>query len=363
MDAGCGASDGGGARARRAKYVSLKDVAAAAGVSFQTASKVLNGHGRVAPATEAEILRAVHELGYVRNALARGLVTEGSRAVGVVTSSLNDQIMARFVAGAEAEARRQGFMVLLVVLGASRQDVGEYLELLAERRVDGILVAAPEAEGDPAIAGALRGRAPIVSLHRLPGEHVPLVGSDHTETGLLATRHLLLHGHRTVGTIMGPKERHVSHARLAGYHQALAERDAADQDALVEESDWTAAGAYLATLRLLERVPSMTALFAQNDNMALGALRALHESGRRSPEEFAVIGCDDTPISAYTWPPLSTIRIPFERTGQVAMAQLLGMARGEPPPPASTLLPVELVARESCGCTFAPTRLVVAASL
>lgn len=363
MAAGNGVPEGGDARQRGARYVSLKDVAAAAGVSFQTASKVLNGRGKVAPATEAEIFRAVRELGYVRNALARSLVTAGSRAVGVVTSTLSDQIMARFVAGAEAEARRQGFVVVLVVLGASGADVGENLELLAERRVDGILVAAPEAEGDPAIAGALRGRAPIVSLHRLPGERVPLVGSDHVETGLLATRHLLLHGHEIIGTIIGPRERQVSHARLAGYRAALAERGASCDDALVEEADWTAAGAYLATVRLLERLPSMSALFAQNDDMALGALRALHEAGRRSPEDFAVVGCDDTPISAYTWPPLTTVRIPFEQTGRVAMAQLLGMARGEPPPPNSTLLPVELVARESCGCNSAAAHLVAAGSL
>jgi LacI family transcriptional regulator len=335
-------------------YASLKDVAGRAGVSFQTVSKVLNGHGSVAPATLERIRRAAEEVGYVPNALARGLVTRGTKTLGIIAADPSDHVLGRFVVAAEGEARRRGWATLVANVDEAASDVGRYVELLSERRVEGILMAAPQAESDPDLGEKLRGHVPLVSLHTIQGLRVPLVGSDHTETGMLAVRHLILHGHTTIGVVAGTLGRYVTGARMTGYASALREaavREGGDE--LVEEGDWTTAGGYLATMRLLDRVPGLTALFVHNDYMAMGAIRALYERGLRVPEDVAVVGCDDAPMAAYTVPSLTTVRVPFEDTGRVAMGLLLRVVGGEPPPTTSTLLPVELVARASCGCAVA----------
>ncbi len=332
-------------------YASLKDVAGRAGVSFQTASKVLNGGGSGAPATLERIRRAAEEVGYVPNALARGLVTKGTKTLGIITADPSDHVLGRFVVGAEAEARQRGWVPMLINVDHAGSDVGRYVELLSERRVDGILMAAPQAEGDPVLGERLCGRLPVVSLHRIEGVRVPLVGSDHVETGLLAVRHLLLHGHRLIGVVTGLAARQVTNSRLAGHRRALTEADVAADPELVEEGDWTVAGGYLSTMRLLQRAPGVSALFVHNDYMAMGALRALYERGLRVPDDVAVVGCDDAPLAAYAVPSLTTVRVPFEETGRVAIAQLLRLIAGEAVMESGpTLLPVELVARASCGC-------------
>lgn len=339
------------ASSEREGYASLKDVATRAGVSFQTVSKVLNGGGTVTPATVARIHRAVEEIGYVPNALARGLVTRGTRTIGIVSADLSDHGLGRFVLAAEVGARRRGWATIVANVDAFGSDVTRCVDLLAARRVEGILMAAPQAESDPALGRRLAGRLPVVGLHHIHGLCVPLVGSDHVQTGRLAVAHLLGHGHRELGVVAGPLERSVTRARMAGGADAL--QDAGLATGLgdrVQEADWTTLGGYRAALRLLDRCPSLTALFVHNDDMAMGVLRALHERGRRVPDDVAVIGCDDARQAAFTIPSLTTIRVPFDRTGHTAMELLIGVVDGASAPTASTLLPVELVIRASCGC-------------
>jgi LacI family transcriptional regulator len=157
-----------------------------AGVSFQTAGKVLNGKGSASPETRERILSAARDLGYVPNALARSLVTRSTCTIGIVASDLNDAELARFVVGAEREARRQGHGVLIGSIDRDGADAERYLRMLLERRVDGILTAAPQMEHDARIGELLRGPVPAVSIHRIPGGGLPLVGSDHVETAMLA---------------------------------------------------------------------------------------------------------------------------------------------------------------------------------
>lgn len=317
-------------------------------------SKVLNGGGSVSPATLERIRRAADEVGYIPNALARGLVTRGTKTVGIIAADPSDHVLGRFVVAAEVEARRRGWATIVANVDAFGSDFGRYVEVLSERRVDGLLMAAPQAEHDPGLGDRLRGRLPVVSLHTIEGLRVPLVGSNHVETGLLAGRHLILHGHHTVGVIAGTLGRHVTVARMTGLARAFAEAELEPPDEdLLEEGDWTTPGGYIATMRLLDRAPGLTALFAHNDYMAIGAIRALYERGRAVPGEVAVVGCDDAPVAPYTVPSLTTVRVPFEDTGRVAMELLLRMVAGGAAPTTSTLLPVELVARASCGCAVA----------
>ncbi len=318
-------------------------------MSFQTAGKVLNGKGTVSATTRERILRAARELNYVPNAVARGLVTQKTFTIGIVATDLDDAQLARFVVGAEREARRRGHAVLIGNVGANGTDAERYLQMLLERRVDGILTAAPQMERDARVGELLRGPTPAVSIHRVPGGGISLVGSDHHRTGLLATRHLLDLGHRRIATITGSAERQVTVRRLEGYEKALAEKDVAFDPDLVACGDWVADGAHGATLRLLERVPDATAFFAQNDVMALGVLSALRERGLAVPEDVAVVGCDDVPLAAHAAPPLTTVQVPFHETGETAVRLLLDTIAGEVEEPERVLLPVRLVVRESCG--------------
>ncbi len=330
--------------------VSLRDVASRAGVSFQTVGKVLNGKGTVSTETRERILEAASELGYVPNALARSLVTQSTSTIGIIASDLSDYILARFVVGAEREARGREHGVLIGSLNEKGSDAGRYLRVLLERRVDGILSAAPQLENDVRIGEMLRGSVPTVSLHHVPGGGVPVVGSDHVRTGFLATRHLLELGHRRIATVRGDEDRRVTFSRLKGYRRALEEAGVAFDPDLVEAGGWEPEGGYGATMRLLERAPDITAIFSQNDTMALGVLSALYDRGMSVPDDCAVVGCDDIPLAAHTIPPLTTVHVPFYDTGETAARLLIDMIDGREKEPAPrTLLPVHLVRRVSCG--------------
>jgi LacI family transcriptional regulator len=329
----------------------LRDVASKAGVSFQTAGKVLNGKGSVSPKTRERILDAAENLGYVPNALARSLVTRSTCTIGIVASDLSDAELARFVVGAEREARRQGHGVLIGSIDRGGTDAERYLNMLLERRVDGILTAAPQMERDARIGKLLRGTVPAVSIHRVLGARIPLVGSDHLETALLATRHLLGLGHRRIATVVGSRGRQVTSMRLEGYERALKEAHVPLDPDLVESGNWMADEAYRATIRLLDRAPDITAIYAQNDLMALGVMSALYGRRLSVPEDCAVVGCDDIPMAKHTIPPLTTVHVPFYETGEAAVRLLLDIIAGRMDRPKRVLLPVHLVCRGSCGAS------------
>ena len=332
------------------RYVSIKEVAAAAGVSFQTAGKVLNGGSvRVSAETEARIVDAARRLGYRPNTLARSLVRRTTATLGMVATDVTDAAISQICGAAEQAARRRGHAVLVGHLDRGGDDGTDIVRMLIERRVDGVIAAAPELEESGEVADVLRTYVPAVSLHAVPGGGVPVVGSNHRDTGRLATEHLLGLGHRVIGTVTGPFRRRVVRSRLHGYEDAL-RHDGIDPDEdLVAEADWTPGGAAEAARLLLRRAPGVTAIFAQNDTMAIGVLSALAEAGRRVPDDVAVVGCDDVPFAAYLVPALTTVRVPLAETGERVVDLLLRATAGEPPPEDPVLLPVGLIVRASCG--------------
>ncbi len=327
-------------------YVSLKDVAARSGVSFQTASKVLNGRpGVVAPSTRERIMRAAAELGYVPNAMARGLVRQASVTIGVLADDFADLAVSQFVLAAQRAAASRGHGALISSVHA---DINVELAVrkLLEYRVDGILVAAPTMEDEPSLGVALRGPLPVVSINRIHGGGVPTIGSDHKVTASLAAEHLLELGHRRIGTVTGPKGRQVVQARMRGFRAALRAAGQPLPERRIVEGDWTFDGGWSATHRLLDADPTVTAIFVHNDSMAMGALKALHERGVKLPDACSVVGCDDLSFAGYLVPPLTTVRIPFQETGERAATLLLDRIGGKEIP-SRDLLPVELVVRES----------------
>jgi LacI family transcriptional regulator len=329
-------------------YVSLRDVAARSGVSFQTASKVLNGRsGVVSPTTRERILSAAGELGYIPNAMARGLVRRSSVSVGVLADDVTDQAVSQFVLAAQRAAAGRGHAALISSVHAN-VDPAEALRKLLEHRVDGVLVAAPSVEDNEQVGEVLRGAIPAVSINRIHGGGVPLIGSDHAVTGALAAQHLLALGHRNIGTVTGPRERQVVQSRMRGFRAALREAGETLPIRRVMEADWTHEGGFIATHRLLAAAPEITALFVHNDVMAIGALRALAERGLRVPAECSLVSCDDLAFAEYLVPALTTVRLPFQETGDRAAQLLLDHIRGQQIP-ARNLLPVELVVRASTG--------------
>ena len=341
------------------RYASLKEVAARAGVSFQTASKVLNGDAsvRVSARTAERILAAARELGYSPNTVARSLVRRSTRILGLVASDMADGALARFAVAAEREARRHGHAVLVGNLGPGGEDGAEVVRMLIERRVDGLIAAAPQLEDDLEVAELMRSHIPTVSLHHVPGGGVPVVGSNHRHAGRLATEHLVALGHRRIGVVAGPLRRRVVRTRLRGYQDTLRDAGLEPDEDLVVEADWTAGGAASATRLLLERERALTAVFVHSDAMAIGVLSTLAAAGRRVPADVAVVGCDDMPFAAYLTPALTSVRVPFVETGQQAVRLLLRRIQEEDVPNDPVLLPVDLQVRDSCGAGRAERRV------
>ena len=328
-------------------HSSLKDVAAKAGVSFQTASKVLNGKGGFSPITRARIMAAAQTLEYVPNALARSLATRSTYTIGVIATDLSDTTLAQHIVGVEREARRRGLCVIIGSLDRSGSDAEDYLKVLLERRVDGIIIDAPVTESNERIGEMLRSSMPAVSMHEIAGGGVSVVSIDDRHSGLLAVRHLLSLGHKRIGMITGARRRRVTAERTTAYRQALGEFGITFDPALVEEGHWEVEDGYRGAQRLLDRARDITAIYAQNDMMAIGVLGAVHDRGLRVPDDCAVVGCDNLPMASRTIPPLTTVDVPFYATGEMAMQTLVELMAVKNPEPMRRVLPVHMIYRSS----------------
>lgn len=331
------------------KRATIRDVATHAGVSHQTVSRVINRNPNVAEPTRERVLTAIRELGYVPSPMARGLISNRTHSLGVVADDISDGFFARVVAGAEAEARRRGYYLMIGSVEPDDDERG-YLRLMLERRVEGLILARPSVPLEPAdLLPAHSAGVPLVSVgsSELPG--FPVVDVDNRQGGYDATRHLLDQGHRRIATIVGPREWPSAAARLEGYRRAVAEARVTEDPALVEPaSSWGLGSGLAAVKRLLERGTVFTAIFAQSDLIALGAIRQLRDAGLRVPDDVSVVGFDDLPVADYVEPALTTVHQPMQEVGALAAALVLDqLAGGEAPAARTHLLPAMLVVRQS----------------
>jgi LacI family transcriptional regulator len=334
---------------RLTRRVSVKDVAARSGVSFQTTSKVLNGGGSVSEVTRARILQAASDLGYVPNLQARSLVMQRTRTIGLIAGDFSDPGLSRCLAGAEQEARRQGFGLMLTSIEPEGSGTEYALPAMMERRVDGILLAAPQMEEDRALSHVLDRTLPVVSLNHIAGSSVPTVTADDEQAGYVSTRHLLDLGHRVIGALTGLRGRRLTQSRQRGFRKALDEAGVESAPDLVEEAGTDVAGGLAALPRLLARRSDTTAIFCHHDLVAVGALTALRAAGKRVPGDCSVAGCDGLDSAAFTTPPLTTVRVPFYDIGAEAMRVLLRMVTSGSVGGGSVVVPVGLIARASTG--------------
>ncbi|MEU8818809.1 LacI family DNA-binding transcriptional regulator [Actinoplanes sp. NPDC048796] len=323
----------------------MSDVAARAGVSHQTVSRVLNGHPHVSPTTRTRVLAAIAELGYRRNLSARVLATGRSNVVGVVaqnTTLYGPSSMVQAIGEAALGADLSltvGHVAGYDATAASRRIV----ERLVQQGAAGLVFIAPVDAAAEAMRLVPPG-IPIVTVDGLPEWDVANVSVDQYAGGRLATQHLLKHGHRTVWHVAGPEQWHGSRARESGWRAALAEAGAQAPPML--RAGWSAASGYQCG-RMLARIPDCTAVFAANDHVALGVMRALAEQGRRVPEDVSLIGFDDVPEAAYFHPALTTIRQEFADVGRQALRLLLDQLVTGARTATSTLVEPAMVDRDT----------------
>ena len=342
-----GADDDHRAPARPRKPAVMSDVGRLAGVSHQTVSRVINGSRHVRPATRDRVLAAMRELGYRPNSSARALATGRTRTVGVISFDTTLYGPASTLFGIERAAHEAGYSIMVTSLKAlDRVTVVQAIERLRRQGVDGILVIASEEETAQALLHAPVD-VPLVAVEAGPDAGLPVVAVDQRRGAAMATQHLLSLGHRTVHHITGPLGSLESQTRGAGWRETLAAAGAERPEPLI--GDWTARTGYHLGRRMA-RDRSVTAVFVSNDQMALGLLRAMHEAGRRIPEDVSVVGFDDIPESPYFTPPLTTVRQDFGEVGSRSLRVLVrAIERVEAGqrPPDSSLVPPELVIRAS----------------
>jgi LacI family transcriptional regulator len=340
----------------RKKSVTIKEVAAAAGVSAQTVSRVLNDRPDVSEETRTAIQRIIADLGYSPNILARSLIQGRSNTLGVVGYGLGYYGPSRIVTGIERQANELGYSLLLHLLRDPENNLGEDLFAnLLMRKVDGIIWAVPEI-GDtrPALlAQAERAGVPVVFINMEPRPGLSVVTMDNLTGARRAVEHLLNQGYTKIGIITGPDGWWESRQREAGWRSALLAAGRlrpAEIDRLRVTGDWYPSSGAAALEQLLAREPGLDAVFSCNDPMALGALNAARRLGHCVPSDFAVVGYDDVPEASFYDPALTTVRQPLQEMGAEAVRMLhraLSQPEGESYPPEQVWFSPELVVRAS----------------
>ncbi len=323
----------------------IKDVAARAGVSVATVSRVLNDKGLVRQETLERVLEAAQTLNYVPHGGARSLSMRKTATVGVVLPDLHGEFFSEVIRGFDVASRRRGYHLLV---SGSHSDWTEMIAVLmaVRGRVDGLIVMAPELEAHQ-IEARLPAGVPVVLLNcRAPGAWS--IAIDNASGAKSMMEHLFSLGHREIAFIGGPAGNSDATERLKGWKEAMKRAGVDNPDGLLINGDFSENAGYEAGYAILSRGPRPSAIFAANDAMAIGALCALREQGLRIPEDIAVVGFDDIPIARFVSPPLSTVSVEIAELGRRAFDLFLEATEGGRTPRLDTV-PTHLVIRESCG--------------
>jgi LacI family transcriptional regulator len=336
------------------KRVTIRDVAARAGVSPTTVSFVLNDVPglNLRDETRQRVLEAAETLGYVPSAAARSLVSGQTSTIGLVIFDAAqiqvDAFLPQMLYSLNHVSRERGFRVLMEPIEDIRRP-DAYLDLVRSRQIDGLIVLNRRAK-DKQLIQLIESGFPVVLIGSLDHPDACYVGMEDVRLSSQATAHLLNLGHKRIAYISyAPSPYLGARARLTGYRQALKQADIPYDEALVRFADHSAASGYLEMGPLLDLAPRPTALFAGNDTVAFGAMAAIHERGLRIPEDLAVVGYDDVPNARYVNPPLTTIRSKPLEIGRRAGEMLISLIQGEELEEAQVVIEGEFVIRDSCG--------------
>jgi LacI family transcriptional regulator len=318
----------------------IRDVAARAGVSVATVSRVLNGKELVREATSAQVLEAARTLKYVPNVAARSLSIRRSPTIGIVLPEMDGELFSEVIRGSDVAARREGYHILV---SGSHSDVGEMMEMIEAMRgrVDGVVIMAPDVA-----VGEIGGQLPVVLINsRDEGRDAIVI--DNYGGARAMMRHLTSLGHERIAFITGPPRNADARERLRGYRQWMRGNEAKPIEV---RGDFTEAAGHAAALQIAAMSPRPTAIFAANDSMAIGALAALAEANVEVPRDIAVVGFDDIPIARYVTPQLTTVGVDIAELGRRSFAILLGViAHPGSREPRRERVDTTLMVRRSCG--------------
>ncbi len=338
--------------------VTIKHVAEESGVSIKTVSRVINNRPDVSPVTRQSVQDTIARLGYQPNAIARSLVSRRTRTIGIINADFNDEFFSNLLKGAEQAARRCGYFIMLASTQNNANGEPEYIRLITERYVEGIIFAQPglhsnqpDPPTDEYIFDILQAGMPVAAFSSFT---LPIMGRlividiDNIGGGKQATQHLLRHGHSKLAMITGPLYRKAAEDRRKGFLSALTEAGITPDEDLIIEGDWSYQSGEQAVEKLLRRQKAFSAIFAQNDRMAMGAIKALRNRGLRVPEDISIIGYDDIAIAKYYVPPLSTVRQPIEQIGEIAVESIIRAIEERRERQEEVVLKTEIIERQSC---------------
>jgi LacI family transcriptional regulator len=333
--------------------ITIEEIAALAQVSRSTVSRVLNDHPNVRPMVRDRVLRVIRENNYAPRAAARSLANNRTQSIGVLfpvglTNLFQDPFFALLVQGIMEGAARRGYFVMLSMVTADKEQEF-YSKILRSRPYDGLIMPVHLID-DPVLPLLLKDRIPLVLCDRHPYlQSVSWVEIDNREGARQAVLHLLHLGHRRIGTIAGPLELAAGLERRDGYKQALLESAVRIDPELIVQGDFNQESGVAGMQQLLSLPKRPTAVFVANDNMAIGALRAIRAAGLRVPHDIALVGFDDLPFARIADVPLSTIHQPILEIGAAASEILIDQLEHHDFTPIHRRMPIELVIRSSCG--------------
>jgi len=331
------------------KHITINQVADEAGVSIQTVSRVINDRYDVSAETRQRVQEAITRLGYQPNAIARGLASRRSRTLGIVAYDFTDFFFTQVVTGAEQEARAQNYFFMLGSTNCGQGDEPKYLRLLTERHVEGVLFARAGSHNDNQhLQNLQKTGVPVVTTgYYLPDASFTVIDINNTQGGSKAVDFLIQNGHRQIAMITGPEQIKSVYDRSNGYRQALERAGILYDPDLVVEGNWLHRSGYQAMNDLLAAGKKFSAVFTQNDRMAIGAISALSQAGLHVPEDISIVGYDDVPEAEFASTPLTTVRQPMEEVGQIATRLLINHINNPDAAPTQILLDTELIIRSS----------------
>ncbi|MFP4660784.1 MAG: LacI family DNA-binding transcriptional regulator [Halanaerobiales bacterium] len=333
------------------KNITIKDVAKAAGVSPSTVSRVISDSDRISDKTKKNVRKIMKKLGYHQNAIARSLVTQQANSIGLVMARPTQEAFANpffpgIIQGIAAIAQKNHFSLVLSSTADYLEEREETLKMIRNRKVDGVILMASRIN-DELINNLLEYKFPFVLIGRSP-EHpnIPIVNNDNIKATYNAVKYLIENGYKRIMALSGPKEYIVSQDRSTGYEKALSEYGY-KKSKIMYTTNFTYQEGYRATMELKEIINDIDAIFAFDDMIALGALRAVQALDINVPEELAILGFNDDPMVSYLKPALSTVRIPIIEMGEQAAEMIIKMINEKEYYGEELIIPTELMIRES----------------
>jgi LacI family transcriptional regulator len=302
----------------------ILDVALKANVSIATVSRVVNNSPhKVNSTTRRKVLRAIRELDYRPNALAKGLLQKKTMTVGVIIPDISNPYYAEIVRGIQDMADQFGYAIILLNTDRNQDRIIKHIYFLREKSADGIIFSGGIIDGEKVLSSLkqLRERVVVIGRHRVD---FPAVMIDNAGGAAKATQHLIGLHHERIGFIGGPDKSTSARDRFSGYKSALTQGSCPTDKNLIKKGDLTPRSGYLLAKELIQR-EQLTAIFAANDQMAFGAIRAAKELGSRVPKDLSVVGFDNIPFSSYFDPSLTTVEIPMYHIGAAAMEMLVNL--------------------------------------